>query len=522
MPRKIHSRCINEVEGGIRHGKPSRYGKYCARCRLASAAASGRRSRGNRVTGLAKVQAGRLGGGNTSVGAAKINAGALGSGNRSVGDAKIKAGEIGGKLSGGNRVKGEMKRIAGEHCSGNSVTGDPKRAAGMRSAGNRLAGSPKIVAGGRSTGNATAGSPKVAAGGRSAGNRTVGSPKVAAGGRSAGNRTVGSPKVASGGRSAGNRIVGNPKVASGGRSAGNRIVGNPKRRFDSENGRSKAQPSNFRTWRSLDVTFDMFRTMLALLHRGREQGLPRPWLRKGMLPAHWGRMQSRDLDVAILLMNKTRFCHPDRYEDRVSKEILAAMNDVKHDPVHAVAISLAVRHKQSKRGLADALARTTVDNVGIVAKTVKRARGVYRQTGITDEQLTEGVVSAARKLVKRAPFADFGALELEVGSFMQRECSGAKFEAFAARQTAADLCRMDGMVRNVSEDGRPLTSPLGPGAKAGWFHGERALRGKRCKVQFPKRLDYLEQTARCEYSKLVCRVNFPRLAANALYSHCGQ
>jgi len=67
-------------------------------------------------------------------------------------------------------------------------------------------------------------------------------------------------------------------------------------------------------------------------------------------------MKLNDLDESIRVMNKSTFCHPDRFKDAVSKQVLDAMKR-SCCQVRAIAVSLAVRYKSSPRDLASKLAK---------------------------------------------------------------------------------------------------------------------------------------------------------------------
>ncbi|CAK0848942.1 unnamed protein product [Prorocentrum cordatum] len=115
---------------------------------------------------------------------------------------------------------------------------------------------------------------------------------------------------------------------------------------------------------------------------------------------------------------------------------------------------------------------------------------------------------AARRL-----FSDWAALESEIAKQMRRYCRGRGREHFSARQAAADMTQVPGWVSGLGPGSRPATSRAGPGAQAVHYLAEAAV-GKRTK-RTPRFMDYKEQTEKCEYSKLVCRLTFPAAAVAA-------
>ena len=80
----------------------------------------------------------------------------------------------------------------------------------------------------------------------------------------------------------------------------------------------------------------------------------RPYLKLSGLPK-W--VLSPDLKAVVHVMNSTRFCHHDRFKDKVSKEILGSMKKQRRT-VDQVALSVAVRYKGSPKALAPKLAGT--------------------------------------------------------------------------------------------------------------------------------------------------------------------
>ena len=62
----------------------------------------------------------------------------------------------------------------------------------------------------------------------------------------------------------------------------------------------------------------------------------------------------------------------------------------------------------------------------------------------------------------------------------------------------------------------PKTSPTGPGAEAGYWQDKASQGAAGGKV--PADMSYVEQIYFFEYSKLVCRMNFPECAEIAVCS----
>ena len=265
------------------------------------------------------------------------------------------------------------------------------------------------------------------------------------------------------------------------------------------------------------MTFPMFWEMLRILHKGREEKSPRPWLQRQSLPQWILDASPRDLEEVIVIMNSTKFCHPDRFQDRVSLELQEVLRSVRCSG-RAAAIALAVRYKCSPAGLATALAGRPPTKFDEVVREHRRAHAVYRQTGQTDEQLAGGIRNAGDALALELPFTSWEKLEDTAAELVREHCHGEVLEGFCARQAAADLFRLGGWVKNSGKNKRPLTSRLGTGARAGFWLGERAAGKRRKHCKPPATLPYEEQTVRCEYSKLVKRLNFPDLCKKARYT----
>ena len=181
----------------------------------------------------------------------------------------------------------------------------------------------------------------------------------------------------------------------------------------------------------------------------------------------------------------------------------------------AFAISIATRFKQSPRGMASGFAAFA--EVAGDLRQWKRGCKTYRQTGITDEDLSAGFRAAAKKLALLAPFPSWEACEDQVAKITTQCCHGSKQEAFSARQVAADVFRVKGCVSGGGPLKTPASSRLGPGAKAGWFLAQRAAGVQLQCIRTPKTVPYKLQTLYCERSKLVKRCNFPGLARRAMY-----
>ena len=63
--------------------------------------------------------------------------------------------------------------------------------------------------------------------------------------------------------------------------------------------------------------------------------------------------------------------------------------------------------------------------------------------------------------------------------------------------------------------GCPVRSRVGPGAKIGHYFEQTAKGIKKPRVATD--LPYIEQTEKCEFSKLICRMNFPEAREDARY-----
>eukprot|EP00969_Alexandrium_andersonii_P137808 6094490-Alexandrium_andersonii.AAC.1 len=232
----------------------------------------------------------------------------------------------------------------------------------------------------------------------------------------------------------------------------------------------------------------------------------------------------RDVAVVVKLINATRFGHPDRYKDRCSCEILKAMK--KCTPTRAVAISIATRYKSSPKGFAGKLVGTTPAEFKRLAREGVNGTA-YIQSGITAEKLSNGVLAVAGKIAEEAPYDSWGHAEDRVKQLVLEVCGGTGPCHFAARQVAADLCRLKHFCGDLGVRLKPRECPLGPGAKKGWFFAEKAKvfsDPAYVPAPCPRTVGFQEQTCLCEYFKLVKRVNFPRLAKDPRHEYtpyCG-
>ena len=254
------------------------------------------------------------------------------------------------------------------------------------------------------------------------------------------------------------------------------------------------------------------------MHQRRQRKAPRPWLsvrdisRKADVPD----------DVAahvVEVMTKSKFGHLDRYQDFVSREILASMRRADTTD-RSVAVSIATRYKSSPPGLAKQL--TAASPAEFKRSVSSSTNGVaYEQTGLTKEQVASGVLAAATYIAEKAPYANWEALESRIASVMKKRCGGYCLEHFSARQVAADCCRLVGFVKDLARGQRPKLCPLGPGARKGCYFAERAKRflNPRYKPkQVQKKCVSRRQTGYCEYMKLVRRLNFRTAFLRALYT----
>ena len=204
------------------------------------------------------------------------------------------------------------------------------------------------------------------------------------------------------------------------------------------------------------------------------------------------------------------------FHDRVSVEIKDAM-DSKRDPVKRAYIAMAVRFRNSPRQMADNLAKAA--NPADALLLTKRGNGTYRQTGIGDDQLRKGLGNVAKEVTKCKPYKDWFCLEDKIAEEMNKHCKGNKIEQFAARQAAADLTQTPNWVTGMRSGILPDSSRTGCGAAIGHYFEARA-EGENHGKSAPLTLPFLEQTAKCEYGKLVCRMNFPVYARAAVYKPC--
>lgn len=303
------------------------------------------------------------------------------------------------------------------------------------------------------------------------------------------------------------------RLRKGGRLGGS-ASGACKARTGPQNARFRARRGKFRTWRPSAVTFAMFQVLLARLHKAREQHKSKPFLRLGCLPS-WITV-APDIDKVMRIMNGTRFGHPDRFKDRVSKEIRSAVVHL-GEPSAQAAVCIGVRYRQSPRMLAHCLAAAgRGGSFAAALHKTKRGFRTYRQTGLSDRALCRGTMPAAKACAASRPYPDWASLEDEVARQMRKHCRGHGLEHFSARQAAADLSQLPGWVTGQGPGVRPSESRVGPGAQAGHYLAEAAIGTRH--GQMPATLPYQEQTEKCEYGKLVCRLNFVAAAAAGRYT----
>lgn len=148
------------------------------------------------------------------------------------------------------------------------------------------------------------------------------------------------------------------------------------------------------------------------------------------------------------------------------------------DDAPAVAVNMAVRFKSSPRLLAPKLVHVSAAGFGALVHEYRNGAKTYEQTGYSKNDLAKGVLAAAAVVASKRPFPDWKVLESTVKHASKRHCGGTTLENFLSRQVAADLCRRSGFVGNLAPGRRPKSSKLGPGAKIGWLHAQRALRKK--------------------------------------------
>ena len=217
-------------------------------------------------------------------------------------------------------------------------------------------------------------------------------------------------------------------------------------------------------------------------------------------------------------MNRTKFGNPNRFDDRVSVEVQNAMKATV-DGVFQILIAMGVRYRSSPRGLAAEMLRAGRTQWKQSILSTKRGHHVYRQTGVSDGKLRQNLLCAAQDVHKKKPYDDWGSLEEEISKRVAKHCGGSN-QNFAARQAAADVTQVAGWVKDMGPGVLPKTSPTGPGAEAGYWL-DRAGKGD-ADVTVPSVMPYFEQTCSCEYSKLVCRMNFPECAEIAVYKPAGK
>jgi hypothetical protein len=128
--------------------------------------------------------------------------------------------------------------------------------------------------------------------------------------------------------------------------------------------------------------------LLELLHQRRLAGARRPWLKVADIPSD----AEIPPDVAksvVEVLTQTKFGHPDRYQDRVSKQLLSAMR--RADTVErAVSISVSLRFKSSPGGLSSRLAPASPMEFRRLVATAKNGTA-YEQTGLSKEEVSNAI-----------------------------------------------------------------------------------------------------------------------------------
>ena len=211
----------------------------------------------------------------------------------------------------------------------------------------------------------------------------------------------------------------------------------------------------------------------------------------------------------------TKFCHPDRYKDRVSQEVIRACGG--KNLALQFALAVLVRYRSSPRGLATSLARRPHSEW---SKIWRRRGRAYRQTGTTDEQLHKSILNVGDALARVPRRISFQCFERKISAVVKRVSGGTKGELFAARQVAADMVRVAGFCADVDVvKKRPLTATAGPGARIGFAMAARSeVKSGVKRARVPAVLPFQQQTEYCEYHKLCARLNFPHLAKRARYT----
>ena len=120
----------------------------------------------------------------------------------------------------------------------------------------------------------------------------------------------------------GNFLCGKRKREAG--MLGGRTAGDTKARLADANGRCRLKLKDHKTRKTIHITFVVFLRLLTLMHQRRQGGAAKPWLTVRDMPDNAG-VPSAEAKLAINIMRTTKFSHPDRYQDRVSMEILDAM-----------------------------------------------------------------------------------------------------------------------------------------------------------------------------------------------------
>ena len=127
-------------------------------------------------------------------------------------------------------------------------------------------------------------------------------------------------KQEAGRQSLGNRDCGKRKRDAG--RAGGIACGPTKRRCGVKNGRCKLDLDRCATWKPMPILFESFLRLLGLLHQRRMAAAPRPWL-KATSPDM--KIPADMVPSVVEVLTESKFGHPDRFQDRVSQEILTSM-----------------------------------------------------------------------------------------------------------------------------------------------------------------------------------------------------
>jgi len=316
-------------------------------------------------------------------------------------------------------------------------------------------------------------------------------------------------RQSAGGSLGGSRACRAAKIRAG-RKGGQNGAGALKARCGCTNGQSKQDVHRPSTWRPLCIDATEFGEMLQTMHTRRELRKPRPWVKVADAPLHARRRCPEEVRAIVRTMRESRFGHPDRFKDYVSKQILNALARAKTPELQAK-IAVAVRYKSSPRGLAPSLLSAKGRDFCHTVKVHKNGCSTYLQSGTTNAQLAKGLQETAVELAARRPYKSWEKLEDKIAATVLAKCGKYSLEHFAARQAAADLYKVPGWVSGGGPNKIPGQCTLGPGALDGWKLSERSQKMrhrayKPCKA--PRRTQFRKQTILCEYHKVVKRTRF--------------